>query len=66
MDVGVQRDSGQLVGRNPLQTAKQASHTSLSEIFIPKMETVEVWESFEGKNHVHRLCFNSFIPGAHL
>lgn len=62
----VQRESGQLIGRNPLQTTKQASHTSLSEIFIPKMERVEDWESFEGKHHVHRPCFNSSVPGAHL
>lgn len=65
VDVQVQKESGQLAGGNPLQTTKQASHTSLSEIFIPKMETAEGWGSVEGKHHARRPCFNSSVPGAH-
>lgn len=65
-DVRAQRETGHLIGRNVLQTNKQASHTSPGEIFIPKMETVEDWESFEGKHDVVRPCFNSSVPGTCL
>lgn len=39
-------ETGLLVGSNPFQANKQESHMSLSEIFIPAMETIKGEESF--------------------